>query len=458
MYILRDYQQRVVDKIIAFCRSKERTTKKPVIVAPTGVGKSLLLAAAIHELNEPTLILQPSKELLIQNYEKYISYGNEASICSASVGMRDIGTVTFSTIGTILPRIHELKEQGVKNIFIDEAHLHSKKDGRVAALLHAMGKGICVMGFTATPVELRSTFGMSDLQMINRSRKNLFNSILDVVQVKEMVEGGWWCPIEYDVYEMDESGLVLNTAGTEYTEESVEKFYKTNTVEEKILELLDAIEFSNPKANTLIFAPNIASAEALAEKIGAGCVHSKMSKGARDTAIREFVTGKNRVMVNCAILAVGFDFPALDTIIMTRPTNSFAVYYQQIGRGVRPHPSKEKATVVCMSGNHERFGGVDTVEFKEINGAWDMFSGGKKLTNIMNQTSSPPKNKFIIENITCMPYGKWEGVPFNDVPDEYLRWVVSNFDMKVEKSRSIVMSIKKYFQNKSEKQLDYIPY
>ena len=65
MYTLRTYQQNAVDEAIKFVNNKQNK-KKPVIVAPTGAGKSLYIAAIADKLDFPLIVLQPSKELLLQ--------------------------------------------------------------------------------------------------------------------------------------------------------------------------------------------------------------------------------------------------------------------------------------------------------------------------------------------------------------------------------------------------------
>ena len=50
--------------------------------------------------------------------------------------------------------------------------------------------------------------------------------------------------------------------------------------------------------------------------------------------------------------------PELDTVVMARPTMSLALYYQIVGRCIRPHLNKESAWFVDLCGNIRRFGEV----------------------------------------------------------------------------------------------------
>src|SRR5688572_14301226 len=100
MYSLRDYQIEASARAVRGLREE----KYPfIIVAATGAGKSLIIADICHKINEPILILQPSKEILEQNYLKLLSYDSsiDAGIYSASKGRKEIAKFTFATIGSI---------------------------------------------------------------------------------------------------------------------------------------------------------------------------------------------------------------------------------------------------------------------------------------------------------------------------------------------------------------------
>lgn len=125
MLVLRDYQEESVEKALDFLRSDDFASI-PILVAPTGAGKSIYIAHIANELKKDVLVLQPSKELLEQNYAKYRMYGGEASIYSASFGVKDIGDVTFATIGSLKGKAKDFLH--IQYIIIDECHLVPPKE------------------------------------------------------------------------------------------------------------------------------------------------------------------------------------------------------------------------------------------------------------------------------------------------------------------------------------------
>ncbi len=85
MITLRNYQIESVEKAIEYFESGD-PKNRPIIVAPTAAGKSIYIGHIANHLRDGVLVLQPSKELLEQNFAKYKMYGGEASVYSASIG------------------------------------------------------------------------------------------------------------------------------------------------------------------------------------------------------------------------------------------------------------------------------------------------------------------------------------------------------------------------------------
>ena len=149
-YKLRDYQQQASDAAIRFFSDKTKK-RNAIEVLPTGAGKSLVIADIASRLEGHTLVFQPSKEILEQNYMKLCSYGVlDCSIYSASFGRKEISRVTFATIGSV--KNHPELFQHFRNIIIDECHLVNPKEGMYKEFLTMLR---CkVLGLTATPYRL----------------------------------------------------------------------------------------------------------------------------------------------------------------------------------------------------------------------------------------------------------------------------------------------------------------
>ena len=153
MYKLRDYQQKASDAAVSFFNNRAKKTNA-IMVLPTGSGKSLIIADIAARLDGHTLVFQPSKEILEQNFKKLCSYGIlDCSIYSASFNSKEISRITFATIGSV--KNHPELFTHFKNIIVDECHLVNPKEGMYKDFFDAVK---CkVLGLTATPYRLSSS-------------------------------------------------------------------------------------------------------------------------------------------------------------------------------------------------------------------------------------------------------------------------------------------------------------
>lgn len=89
MYKLRDYQQKASDSAVSFFSNKAKKTNA-IMVLPTGSGKSLIIADIAARLEGHTLVFQPSKEILEQNFKNYVhtAFSTVASILLPSTQRR----------------------------------------------------------------------------------------------------------------------------------------------------------------------------------------------------------------------------------------------------------------------------------------------------------------------------------------------------------------------------------
>ena len=206
MITLRENQEEPIRKAIAFFQEKK--PKPSLIVLPTAWGKSILTAFVAKNTTDKLIVLQPSKELLEQNFRKYDTlcggFGSNAGIYSASFGKREMAQITYATIGSIKNLGAEFKRHGFTKMLIDEAHLYPREaDSMLGRFLQESGI-THVLGITATPVKLQTNRDRdggtySKLVMLtSRSKKgNFFKEIIHVGQVQEMVRLGFWCKLRY---------------------------------------------------------------------------------------------------------------------------------------------------------------------------------------------------------------------------------------------------------------------
>lgn len=84
-------------------------------------------------------------------------------------------------------------------------------------------------------------------------------------------------------------------------------------------------------------------------------VHSGPASDPRATSLERLRDGELDVIFAVDMFNEGVDVPAIDTVLMLRPTESPIVWLQQIGRGLRRAPDKDHLRVIDYIGNHRTF-------------------------------------------------------------------------------------------------------
>lgn len=120
---------------------------------------------------------------------------------------------------------------------------------------------------------------------------------------------------------------------------------------------------------------------------GCALITGKTPKKERERILNEFKAGNIKVVTNVGVLTTGFDYPELDTVVIARPTMSLALYYQIVGRAIRPHPEKECSWIVDLCGNFKKFGRVEDLHLVEPRGGEYAITGSpdnqlRQLTNV----------------------------------------------------------------------------
>lgn len=353
-------------------------------------GKSLVIADIASRLEGPLLVFQPSKEILQQNFAKLQSYGIFDCGCySASVGCKDINRITFATIGSVMNHMSDF--DCFKNIIIDECHYVNSKAGQYKQFIEAKNRQ--VVGLTATPYRLDCAEGGSILKFLTRVRPRIFSKVIYCCQIGELLSKGYLADLHYyDLTALDLRRVRSNSTGADYDERSLLAEYErcgfydklSNTVV-KVLQPKSGI----PRKGVLVFTAFTKEARQLVDKlqsigVNAAIVTGETPKKERETILEGFKKREIKVVANVGVLTTGFDYPALDTVVLARPTKSLGLYYQMVGRAIRPFDGKD-GWIVDLSGNYSRFGNVADLFISRPPGTtkWAVYSRGTQLTNVV---------------------------------------------------------------------------
>lgn len=472
-YTYRPYQQKTKEDAHNFLYNS--SFKKGLGVKPVGTGKSLDSAIISNETDENCLVVQPSEELLRQNLEKAQNLGLDPTVFSASMKSRNISKLTYATPLSLVNYAESFKD--FKIVVIDEAHVKMSNDlkkGRISSkskfneFLEFINPRK-IIGLTATPLLLATTRAGSEQRMVNRTKKSYWNQaeVFHMTQIHE-IKDEYWANLKYNVIGSSKKSLELNSTGNDFKMESIIHNYEENRTNAKVIEQYENL-MTIGKKSMLTFVPSIKEGELL-KKLNKDfeLISDALKPKERLAIITDFKKGNIPNLINCETLTTGFDYPELDAIIMARNTNSFTLYYQMIGRVVRPivMPDgsifKKEGWVVDLTSNYERFGSIENITFEkqDYTKGWAMWNGDRIMTGFpFNDWDMPSRDEMIklynetkieiVQEEIKFPFGKHKGKKIEEVfkyDKGYLSWILNNQDFDWSRNMKLKIELEKLFK------------
>lgn len=341
MKTLRPYQQSAIDSLFDWLQTK---SGNPLIVAPVGAGKSLIIAEiikAIHALDPRCriVVLTHVKELLQQNAEELMEQYPTVDMgfyCASLNQKRLYNDVTFASIQSVHNKIARFN-RCPEVILIDEAHLISHNDQtqyrRFIDAVLAINPNAKIIGLTGTPFR-------ADSGRLDEGEGRLFDGVCYEIDIGWMVREGYLCrPVVPSISnEMNVDGV--KTAKGDYVAKQLEAAVDVDEVTKACVKEL--VEKAASRKKWLVFTAGVQHCEHVVAEIKTYGIDCRMVTGEtpqteREATIAWFAEESEAVkcLVNVAVLTTGFNVPAIDCLAFMRPTKSPVLYIQCIGRGIR---------------------------------------------------------------------------------------------------------------------------
>lgn len=382
---LRPYQQSAFDAAVSWMT---RCIDPCVMDLATGAGKSHIVAAIAEWINNKSgkrvLCLAPSKELVVQNHEKYLATGNPASIYSASAGRKSLThEVVFGTPRTVLNNLHKFGDFAA--VIVDEAHGITPTIRSIIGDLRNKNPRLRVVGLTATPYRTGTGYIYAydvDGSAIDESqtREPYFNSCIYRIHAGELIDMGFLTPAHADpdhAASYDTSGLEVARNG-QFDQRTVEQAFEGHG--RKTADIVwDIVEHSKTRQGVMIFAATVQHAQEVCASLPPGwyaLVTGSTKQSERDAIIRDFKVRKIKYLVNVSVLTTGFDAPHVDVIAVLRATESPGLLQQIIGRGLRLSEGKQDCLVLDYADNIDRHGLRDDLFKPDVRVSYESGEGG----------------------------------------------------------------------------------
>jgi len=358
MYKLRPYQQEAVDATLAHFRKRRSPA---VIVLPTGAGKSLVIAELARIARGRVLVLAHVKELVEQNYQKFLSYGLEAGIYSAGLQRKDSShKVIFGGIQSVA-RAEPDFFANFSLLVIDECHRVSLEDEtqyqQVIEKLRIGNNDLCIVGMTATPFRLDTgwIYQYHYQGHLRSAEPRLFRKCIFELTLRSMIADGYLTPpvqIDAPVASYDFSSLQLKPGSTTFQLSDIEAILKDQRRVTPII-IQNIVSLSKDRKGVVIFTSSVRHAKEIMTYLPEGSsslVIGDTPGEERDQIVKRFKNQEIKFLVNVSVLTTGFDAPHTDLIAILRPTESVSLYQQIVGRGLRLFEGKEDCLILDYTG------------------------------------------------------------------------------------------------------------
>jgi len=372
-----DYQIAATNKAIEHLR---RTAEPCLIEMATGGGKSHVikhLAQRLIQLSggKRILCVAPSKELVKQNYEKYMQIA-KASIFCASAGDKDLThEVVFCSPLTVANQLERITKKAIAAIIIDEAHGLTPTILSIIDYVKEKYPHCRIIGLTATPYRMRTghLYAINDRGRVLSEEETIepfFKKLVYKITAPKLIELGFLTPPsfpELDLTGYDGAENLKVKANGKFDQKELDAVFEgrgrlTSSI------VADVVEKTSSRRGVMIFASSIHHAKEIQEslpsaKIVTGETKSRSKKSGRviggntrDDILDDFKDMIFKYIISVGCLTTGFDAPHVDVIAILRATESPALFQQIIGRGTRLFDDKTDFLILDYAKNLDRHG------------------------------------------------------------------------------------------------------
>ena len=380
MLTLRPYQEEIVNTLR---QSLRKGSCAPLVVAPTGSGKTLIfatIAKGAASRHSRVLILVHRREILEQTLKSLYELGvTSGQIASGRPQTTD--SVQVAMVMSLTRRLRYVRRPDL--IIVDECH-HSLMDNSWGRVLKYW-RDVPRIGFTATPERLDG-----------RGLGETFDEMIIGPSIQELVADGWLsCPVVYRPPE--EVALNYHVKRGDF---DTKEQQQTMTTRKIVGDVIEHYKKHLEGLPVVCFCVSVDHSHLMAEEFQAAGyratpVWGNMPKTERERAIKGLADGSVQVVTSCDLISEGVDVPIMAGSILLRRTLSLALYLQQAGRSLRPSPGKQRAVILDHVGNYYIHGHI--LEDRQ----WSL-----------NSPARDPRKEKPPTTTTCPQcYGVWPGTP-----------------------------------------------
>lgn len=350
---LEPFQERLLEQIES---ARLRGRHRNLLVAATGTGKTVMAAVDYARLRQR---LDRARLLFVAHREEILDQALATfrfALRETSFGEKWVGGARPRAYEHVFASIQSLSAAGVENIdpqhfdvvIIDEFH-HAAASSYTALLDRLRPAEL--LGLTATP---ERADGLPILGWFGE-RISAELRLWDAIDQQRLVPFHY-----YGISDGTDLSAVPWRRGFGYDTEALAGVYTANDAWARtVIAQVQAYVGNVHRMRALGFCVNVAHARFMAQQftaagIAAVAVTGETPDGERAEALARLRDGTVSVVFSVDLFNEGVDVPAVDTVLMLRPTESATVFLQQLGRGLRRAREKSVCTVLDFVGRHRQ--------------------------------------------------------------------------------------------------------
>lgn len=352
---LREYQTEAVKRVWEALVLKKRA----LLYMATGLGKTVVTGSIVRKIIEQNssakILVLAHMMVLTEQLQRAlwqdIPFGYPSQLVDGTNKPTELVGLTVSTNMSILPYIEEGYVPDL--IVIDECH-HLGQSNNYAYILKILDF-VPVLGVTATP-----------WRGDKFSIESFFGPPTFICSIEEGMKNKYLAKVDYRLFCDNINWVeVPNLSKYSYTIKQLNKKLFLPQRDEIIIErLIEAWgDVINPKC--IIFCQSIEHAKNLHTLVirldlfkNAQLLHSQIGKNSRNLVLLKFRKSSCSMLIAVDILNEGVDVPNVNIVCFARVTHSRKIFIQQLGRGLRISPEKEKVIVLDFAADTRRLAAV----------------------------------------------------------------------------------------------------
>lgn len=335
------------EALTALAKLQQDNKHKALLISATGTGKTYLSAFAVKKANPKRLLFLAHREqILKQACKTFAKIIPDIQYGILSANHKDFHKpYLFATINMLNKEenLTQFTPTHFDYIIIDETH-RAGANSYLKILNYFQPQFL--LGMTATP---ERTDGFDIYQLFD-------HNIAYEIRLNQAMQENLLCPFHYfGITDITVDNQEINDNST----------FNDLTTDARVTHIINQSQyygFSGERLRGLIFCSHIEEAQILSQKFNERGFHTialsgKDSQETRTNAIhkleqKERSTGLDYIFT-VDIMNEGIDIPAINQIIMLRPTKSAIIFVQQLGRGLRKYPQKDYVVILDFIGNYQ---------------------------------------------------------------------------------------------------------